>query len=58
MQIKKVVQYKLKSEIEKLESQIESCEVTHEFYSCLDGIVDYNKAITLDFATSSKNSKT
>lgn len=48
------MEYKLLSEIEKIESKAEFCDTTHEFYSCLDEIVDYNKTISLETPISGK----
>jgi len=45
-----VIEYKLMSEIEKLEQINASVnfDTNHQFYSCLDDIVDYTKSINCD----------
>ena len=48
------MEYKLLSEIEKIESKAEFCDTIHEFYSCLDEIVDYNRALSLETPISVK----
>lgn len=54
----KVMELKLISEIEKLESiaNNDHHDTTHEFYNCLDNIVDYKKPFVFDRLP--KNSKT